>query len=205
MSLDDSQQKNMKITPIGNFKDGMEYGLTNTGELVHISETSTWAGIFKNGLSVNKQLESRVRDVETVIQTTNTKNIQLKTYYSNSPLHETEYKKVKQNSKHTTSRLSSCKQLKKTARSRRKKTWSREKPPQVVEDKPAQLCNCDQCNENNTCNCCGKLAYGDIKHYNSIFSSIGTWMCHLCAKDECCRSCGWESGGEYCRYCRSSL
>lgn len=64
MSLDSSEQKNMPIvkdwsfTPIQGFADGSSFGVSDSGDLVHIADTSTWAGVFKNGLSLHSTSSS---------------------------------------------------------------------------------------------------------------------------------------------------
>jgi hypothetical protein len=218
MSLVNPKQKNI-IRPINYFADGSDFGVTKTGELVRIVKTSTWAGVFENGLSVNKQyeLETCVRTSESVIPVIKSSNIVKKVDYDDllSIIDELDYKTVKVlRGSHPFTSTSSAKQRAKTARSRTKHQWSIERHVQRLEpelDCSKVKCKCYSCTTNrkyiiklDTCSCCGTYKPGDVKHYNSVFLKKGSLMCSICAKYECCPGCGWDAGG-ICKYCKHSF
>ena len=68
-----------------------------------------------------------------------------------------------------------------------------------------RICLCYQCIENNygqQCGSCGKRNY-TVQYYKSNYSIDRELLCDSCYLHECCPICGYESGGEICRLCRS--
>ena len=71
-----------------------------------------------------------------------------------------------------------------------------------------RICLCYQCIENNygqKCSCCGKRNH-TVQYYKSCYSiDEESLLCDSCYSCECCPGCGcgYESGGELCRLCRS--
>jgi hypothetical protein len=223
MSLDTNEKNITQITPIGMFADGNSFGI-HDGVLVNIADTTTWAGVFKNGLSVDEQFfhQIYVRPVDSVIPTPINTNSKAYHYYFDyfddldhlddlDRLNDLNHKQ-KREQYGISSRSKKSKE--KTARSRQRK---RKKPQKIMSQQEIVsgcgydqlICNCYQCIENKKtfieqriCDCCGN-GNDDLNYYNSIYSESQTKMCDSCAMCECCPSCGWESGGSYCRYCRS--
>lgn len=79
MSLDTIEQKNIPVVKewgysfVQGFADGGSFGTTESGDVVHIADISTWAGVFKNGLSVVGQYELKPPPVvESAVQTKKT-------------------------------------------------------------------------------------------------------------------------------------
>ena len=72
------------------------------------------------------------------------------------------------------------------------------------------ICMCYQCvyNRKNIkklkCDSCGIEGY-DVYKYNSVYNKNGSNLCDLCAENECCEGCGWESYGSLCEYCKSDF
>tara|TARA_B110000908_G_C10109401_1_gene382310 strand:- start:33 stop:707 length:675 start_codon:yes stop_codon:yes gene_type:complete len=222
MSLDATEEKNTQsdVRPIsGSFSDKDSFGVNKKGELVRVADTSTWAGVFENGLNVEDQYrrEARNNEIESVIWTPPQHNIQPVSNYDCFKKYEdieTRYYDKKQyepRGELPTTHTASNKQREKTARSRKRKVAKLSKmllhqgydficgPDQIT-------CECYQCEDNreyideSTCDCCGEEK--DVNHYNSIYSKEGTEMCNKCAMYECCRGCGWDSGGSLCICCR---
>ena len=224
MSLDTIEQKNIPVvkewgyTPIQGFADGGSFGTTESGDVVHIADTSTWAGVFKNGLSVVGQYELKPPPVvESAVQTKKTHDFLAHHGYDElfTIIDALDYKekKVPRGPRLHTPR---GKKREKEARAKKKTSFKKQSTekhedsdiysPNIQIEKcgPDQLtCTCYKCIENRreyTCGCCGKVD-DNVQHYNSVFSKKGSMLCPSCYKCEACPGCGWEAGG-LCRYCR---
>ena len=209
MSLYTIEKKNIPVvkewgyTPIQGFADEGSFGVTDAGDLVHIADTSTWAGVFKNGLSVVGQYELKPPPkAESVVQTKNPKN----------PLYRQDYdelfliidaldykeKKVKRGPLLCTPLRRGGKKRAKEARAKKKESFKKQsnekrESSSMYSDttrvdicRPNQLtCRCYQCVENPleyTCDFCGK-ADETVHHVNSRFAKkwcMVFFSCYQC-------------------------
>ena len=51
------------------------------------------------------------------------------------------------------------------------------------------------------CSCCGKISK-DVRKYKSTFNIRGSLLCNECSSYETCPSCGYDSAGSLCKFCR---
>lgn len=220
MSLDDFEEKNTsKITPLKGFADCKSFGLTPWGDIVRIADTSTWAGVFENGLSIEYQCvaEYLVKPVESVVHRSVPINIpQRKSYDSGVEYHDKKYykenTKIPKTLQRTPEHPAKMKKLAKTLRSRKKKV---DKPSKYISSDVCTKkdlyiynseCECDQCADNlewRTCDCCGKVDL-PLRVYLHCYHDTSSKMCDDCARYEICPGCGMYSGGSLCRFCRHS-
>ena len=201
MSLNNSDKKNMPkrvFAQIQGFVDSKDFGITDSGELVHIADTSTWAGVFKNGLSVVAQYELRPPpESESVLPKKNHANLDARKSYDElfSISDNLIYKKPRVTRGPKTPRRYGDKQRKKTARAQQKTSFKKS-----ASEKHEYIEKCDSKRIENMCGCCGKVC-DTVQHINSVYSTKGSMMCFKCYQYEMCPGCGWESSG-LCRYCR---
>lgn len=217
MSLDIEETKNIPecklniyIRPISGFADSSSVGFDSNGRLVRVTERSTWVEVFTHGLSVEEELykeffsEKKNREKK---KKTKTKEVQKKTIRQSVDydglekiLDKFAWKESKEKRYHPKRRISQRKRWK-IMRSRVKKVY---KPSKIMGEETRgsdkSEGEMDEEERVHMCECCGENS--DTYQYDSVYSKRMSYLCADCARRECCLSCGWESGGSLCRYCR---
>lgn len=222
MSLDNFEEQNVpSIVPLSGFSDSESFGRRSDGMIVHIADTSTWAGVFKNGLSLDYDYGSKylVKPVESVIQQSEPINIPQKKIMTSPSVYDDYYyykenTKVPRTLKYTPPDSFKLKKVEKTRRAKKKKIEKPSKYNTAFETPEAYaetfhnhlVCKCKRCadiREWKMCDCCGEMNLPLRIYQHCVHKNQESKMCDTCAQFETCPGCGMDSGGELCRFCRS--
>jgi hypothetical protein len=193
--------KKLGFANIQGFADSKDFGFTDSGNLVYIVDTSTWKGVFENGLDVVERYELRPPpESESVLPTKNLKNLNVRKGYDDllSIMENFIYKEKRVTSRNFTKkqRIYGNKKREKTARANKKKSYKNQAnekyqytyiyPSYAQTEKcsPYQMtCNCYQCVENRlgyTLYCCGQC------NNCNCYQCVENRMVYTC---DCCGQC----------------
>ena len=225
MSLD-TETKNIPNTinfrPItGGYIDQDKFGITESGDVIYVTNRNTWAEIFEHGLLLSLSpvifIQQEPKNITGERESSYTKmSHPTRPYMSANFLQrvETHCRKLfpKYYTKPKKTKEKSNKLRAKTKRSRKFKV---EKPQKNIfyaqnqqdqqdqQDTKEELVNkCFTEWSVDTCSICKDSAH-TVMHYKSVFTKNGSYMCDECSRFECCPGCGWDTGGSVCRTCLS--